>query len=139
MSIVEKRFTASLVALLLLGAVVIPCVLYAQSVMGGMHTVMPMDGMQKQCCTIQPTPDFHAALRSTVVHDAYRGILLLVVLLVVVARSRVLRARMEGLGDFSAIRELALRQAKIPLSGFERLLQRGIAQPRLYDPAVVLS
>lgn len=139
MSIVGKCFTASIVTLLLLGAVVIPCVLYAQSVMGGMHTVMPMDGAQKQCCTIQPTPDFHAALQSTAVHDAYRNLLLIIALLTVIAYTRAFRIRAGDRQDFVKINSVKLRSVQIPLSGFERLLQRGIAQPRLYEPAIVLS
>lgn len=139
MSVTAKHVTASIVALLLLGAVLIPCVLYAQNAMDGMHTIMPMESMQQSCCAIQPMPDFHTVLQSTVVQGVYRGILLLVALLVVVVLSRVLRAKTEGLGNFSTMRELVLRQAKIPFSGFERFVHQGIAQPRLYEPAIVLS
>lgn len=134
----EKRFGASIVVVLLFAAVVVPCVFYAQNAMG-MNMVMPTDGMQQKCCVIQPTPNLHAALQSTVVPDGYRGILLLAALFVIVVLSRTFRIKTDGQGVSFVVRTLTLRQAKIPISGFERLLQRGIAQPRLYEPAIVLS
>lgn len=138
MLIRENRLTTLTVTLLFLGAVLLPCLSYAQGAMDGMHAVMPIGGMQQKCCAIQIAPNFHAVLQATAAHDAYRGTLLLVAFLAVVATA-VLRARREDPGNVLAVRELALRQAQRPLSGFERFLQRGAAQPRLFELAVVLN
>lgn len=139
MKTVEKQQTVSIAMLFLLGTVLMSCALFvAQAAPGGMH--LPTRSTEMQCCTFQPLPDIHTTLQSVTITDSYRNFLVgFSVLLLSVYFSRTLRERTVAFGDFSKMRLLKLHRLRQPLSGFERLLQRGIIQPRLYEPATVLN
>lgn len=100
---------------------------------------MPMGIAYQPCCAFQALPDIHTVFQASVAPDTWRNILFALgalfssIVFVRAVRDGTLRSGLVG-----TITAFNMRRAQHALSGFERMLFRGLAQPRLYESFIVL-
>lgn len=144
MRIKTRKLSVTVLLLVLLGIISIPCVKFLESAMAGMDSMeMPMGGGEPvdACCVIQPFFDYHPLLWGSANLDDSRNALLLVmsgIMFSMVAGLIFLRGRPFS-STPSKIRSLESNRIQYTISGLERLLHRGILHPRIYESSIFLN